>query len=64
MNNFVFRCPQTGFNVHHRWPDDEKPHDDKVYETVACPGLYANASNQQINRETVGLQGLIFNRLP
>ena len=25
MANFVFRCPQTGFNVQHRWPDEEKP---------------------------------------
>jgi hypothetical protein len=35
--DFVFRCPQTGFNVQHRWPDEEKSDDDKVYETVACP---------------------------
>jgi hypothetical protein len=21
----------------HRWPDEEKSHDDKVYETAACP---------------------------
>ena len=37
MANVVFRCPQTGFNVHHRWQDEEEPYDDKVYETVACP---------------------------
>lgn len=37
MANVVFRCPQTGFNVHHRWLDEEEPYDDKVYETVACP---------------------------
>jgi hypothetical protein len=37
MVDFVFRCPQTGFNVQHRWPDEEKSDEDKVYETVACP---------------------------
>jgi hypothetical protein len=37
MVDFVFRCPQTGFNVQHRWPDEEKSDDDEVYETVACP---------------------------
>jgi hypothetical protein len=37
MANFVFRCPQTGFNVQHSWPDDRKSHDEKAYETVACP---------------------------
>jgi rubredoxin len=49
MANFVLRCPQTGFNVQHRWPDEEKPDDDEVYQAVACP---ACTRMHLINRST------------
>jgi hypothetical protein len=25
MVDFIFRCPNTGLKVQHRWPDEEKP---------------------------------------
>jgi hypothetical protein len=49
MVNFIFRCPNTGLKVQHRWPDEEKPVDDKVYESVACP---ACTRMHFINRST------------
>jgi hypothetical protein len=52
--NFVFRCPQTGFNVQHRWPDEEKASVDNVYETVTCP---ACTRVHLINRSTGKLLG-------
>jgi hypothetical protein len=36
MVPFVFRCPQTGLNVQHTWPDEDKPFDEKTYVFVAC----------------------------
>jgi hypothetical protein len=37
MNNFIFKCPQTGMNVH--WQADEiAPEQPQcTYETVVCP---------------------------
>ncbi|MFZ2155453.1 MAG: hypothetical protein WAV72_04950 [Bradyrhizobium sp.] len=49
MAAFVFRCPQTGLNVQHTWPDDEKPADDKTYVFVTCPSC---TRMHLINRST------------
>lgn len=45
----MFQCSRTGLNVQHKWPDEEKSVDDKVYETVACP---ACTGLHLINRTT------------
>jgi hypothetical protein len=49
MDNFVFRCPQTGLNVQHTWPDEEKSVDDQTYVFVTCPSC---TRMHLINRST------------